>query len=357
MLKLKSSYYKRDSLALKEGALIFPIALAGFIAGGVLAVFISPLFGVWSLAAQIVIPQFTMLGACVLYCHFRYINIVDSLRVKTLSGKQIVLLPVVTLATVFAFAPIAQLFVWILTELGYNSTGLPLDEDMPGMVYLVIFALIVVLPAIVEEAVFRGYILSGLKKKGATFALLMSSLLFMLMHGSPTQTVHQFMLALVMGYTVIVSDSLLAGSIVHLANNSFGVMAISILTMLNGGWIIWVIVFVFGIILLPGLLFVFTKLSEEKKSPVPFVLGWMPVTQQGGAPYSIGEKPIDWFDSIATFYKGLFKSLTFKGIKAALKSFDDKYTPNAQARKARLPALLFVAIGVAMLLWVLELLI
>ena len=77
-----------------------------------------------------------------------------------------------------------------------------------------------ILPAIVEELVFRGAIMQSLRRFGDTFALLVSSLLFGLVHGNLVQAPMAFITGLAIGYFVLRTGSLRTGTLVHLINNA-----------------------------------------------------------------------------------------------------------------------------------------
>lgn len=82
---------------------------------------------------------------------------------------------------------------------------------------LLVFA---VLPAILEEMVFRGYLLQSLRPYGDRTALLVSSLLFALMHGNVLQVPFAFMVGLVLGYVVIETNNFWLAVCIHFANNA-----------------------------------------------------------------------------------------------------------------------------------------
>ena len=80
-----------------------------------------------------------------------------------------------------------------------------------------------VAPAIFEELLFRGTILSGLKEYGIKVAVIVSAVIFTFMHGNPEQTVHQFIIGAVVGYIFFKSGNLWLGIIVHFFNNFISV--------------------------------------------------------------------------------------------------------------------------------------
>ena len=82
-------------------------------------------------------------------------------------------------------------------------------------------------PAICEEVAFRGFILSGLRKgRSATWALVISALLFGLMHvllSLSQQLFNASLMGLVLGLLALRSGSLLPGILFHFVNNAFAV--------------------------------------------------------------------------------------------------------------------------------------
>lgn len=77
-----------------------------------------------------------------------------------------------------------------------------------------------ILPAVTEELLFRGVILNGLNSKlSQNRAVIFSALMFMLIHGSLQQTVYQFILGLLLGYTFVKTNNLLYPMLLHFFNN------------------------------------------------------------------------------------------------------------------------------------------
>ena len=98
---------------------------------------------------------------------------------------------------------------------------LMLDDKDPSLA-LAIF-LVAVSPAICEEMLFRGFILSGLRSLGQWPALFISALLFAVAHGSIYRMMPTFFLGLLLGYAVWRSGSLVPGILIHGFNNGIAV--------------------------------------------------------------------------------------------------------------------------------------
>ncbi len=97
--------------------------------------------------------------------------------------------------------------------------------DSPSGIFGFLLSLLAtaVVPPLVEEFACRGLILGILRKYGDGFAVLVSAILFGLMHGNFDQMPFAFMVGLVLGYIVVKTDSLWIAVAVHAANNFISV--------------------------------------------------------------------------------------------------------------------------------------
>jgi sodium transport system permease protein len=84
-------------------------------------------------------------------------------------------------------------------------------------VYMLVFA---VLPAVCEELAFRGFILTGLRRRFRTgTAIVISSFLFAVAHMNVFQFLPTFVLGLVLGVLAVRGNSVLPGMAYHLMHN------------------------------------------------------------------------------------------------------------------------------------------
>ena len=111
----------------------------------------------------------------------------------------------------------------------FESVGVPepqmpsyLQQTIPSLLLnLFVFA---VLPALLEELVFRGYVLRTLRVYGDWFAVMVSSLLFGLMHGNISQIPFAFIVGLALGWLYVMTDNIWVPVAVHFANNAFSLV-------------------------------------------------------------------------------------------------------------------------------------
>ena len=71
---------------------------------------------------------------------------------------------------------------------------------------------------VIEEIIYRGFLMKSLQKYGKTFAILVSAAVFGLMHGNPLQSIFAFMVGLVFGYAAM-EYSIYFSILLHVLNN------------------------------------------------------------------------------------------------------------------------------------------
>ncbi|MCR5485655.1 MAG: CPBP family intramembrane metalloprotease [Clostridiales bacterium] len=83
---------------------------------------------------------------------------------------------------------------------------------------------IAVLPALIEEFSLRFVVMQPLRKYGDKFAIVMSSMVFALMHGNMVQIPFAFIAGVAIAYFVISTGSVWTGVLIHLLNNAYSVV-------------------------------------------------------------------------------------------------------------------------------------
>lgn len=162
----------------------------------------------------------------------RKINIIQETGMnKKVSAKLVGYAFLISIVCLIFFSDITSCFMEFLYLCGYKSvlSGIEIDTFWKYLIYVVITC---ATPAFCEELLFRGVIASGFKKYGKTLAVVLSALIFMLMHGNAEQTVHQFIIGLVIGYIFISTGNLWIGVIIHFFNNFIAVTELYIFTEL-----------------------------------------------------------------------------------------------------------------------------
>lgn len=125
------------------------------------------------------------------------------------------------LSIIIAF--ILTRFIWLVWEFILNKTGyVPVDDGTE--VYFIGIMFATILAPIIEEIVFRGWILKALQKYGNVVAITISSLVFGIYHGTITQSVPAIFIGIIFAILTIKYKSIIPSIIVHLLSNSLSVV-------------------------------------------------------------------------------------------------------------------------------------
>lgn len=182
---------------------------------------------------------------------------------KRVKGSLIGISVVLPIFSILAFLPVSILVEYVFGLMGYHAQPSYADyTKSAGLLVACIFALCI-LPAFGEEMLLRGALAHSLRAKGTIFAITISALLFALMHGSPVQFIHQFLIGLIMAYIVILTDCLWYSIIFHFMNNFVVILYEFIYVQAGATYSIpiwaYAVMFVVGIIGVGLLLVLFTK--------------------------------------------------------------------------------------------------
>lgn len=107
---------------------------------------------------------------------------------------------------------------WLFNRAGYSILrDFPLGSTPTSQAVMTVYA--AVLAPVIEEILFRGYLLGGLRRYGDRFAVISSAALFALMHGNLSQFLSALCIGLLLGYTRVQYGSLLLCILAHAGNN------------------------------------------------------------------------------------------------------------------------------------------
>lgn len=122
----------------------------------------------------------------------------------------------------FSLSRLNGYFIELLKLMGLqpktNAGSLP---DLSGGKIVPALLVVAVLPAVMEECLFRGIILGGAEEEtGTVRAIFIVGFLFSLYHGSPEQTLYQFICGCLFALLAVRSRSVLPGVVIHFLNNA-----------------------------------------------------------------------------------------------------------------------------------------
>lgn len=111
----------------------------------------------------------------------------------------------------------------------FKNIGINYEVDfgeIPGgfLGFMLTFIAIAVVPPLVEEFACRGLILGSLRKYGDSFAVVVSSIIFGIMHGNFKQIPFAFLVGMVLGFITIKTKTIWVAVAVHAFNNGVSVI-------------------------------------------------------------------------------------------------------------------------------------
>jgi len=167
-----------------------------------------------SMSLALLISQLTILLPFIIYCIFKRQNPFKVIRFKKISVKSAILCAVIALCSypvVICLNMLSMLFVEnamqnIMTEVVSN-----------GILFSLLF--MAVMPAIVEETIFRGVVYNAYSKRKPLLGVFLSAFLFGAMHMNFNQMPYAFFLGIIMALVMEACDSVIAPMIVHFTLN------------------------------------------------------------------------------------------------------------------------------------------
>lgn len=107
---------------------------------------------------------------------------------------------------------------------GDNAVESSAATPRAGYQLILVFITTAIVPAFVEEALFRGVVLKNLLPYGRTTAVFVSALLFGVMHQNAAQLFYATVAGLVIGYIYAYTKSIFTCVLIHFCNNAFSVL-------------------------------------------------------------------------------------------------------------------------------------
>ena len=155
-------------------------------------------------------------------------------------------------------------------RIGFIGSAPTLPDDVIGI--LLVFVSSAVIPAVVEEILFRKVVLSHLTPYGKWFAIVMSSLFFAFMHSNPSQILYAFVGGLVMGFVTLKCGSVLPAVIIHFSNNTLSLVYLLIKKYAEEKTFTFIVLFIDTVLSVMGIIavaiFIYKKkyILEERKT-------------------------------------------------------------------------------------------
>lgn len=193
-----------------------PVAIFSFIWSGVYGTYSSAL-GITAISVSLIASSLLMLWHVI---HFGYVK-VDRRLFSPVSAVALLL------CVFLGFSSMAVLD-WLNEALNLPNIMEDTFEGMKDNVFG-IFSICLLAP-VVEEVVFRGAIEGHLLRiwKNPRYAIIVSALIFGVIHGNPAQIPFAFLIGLLLGWLYYRTGSLLPGIFIHFLNNTTSVIMMNL---------------------------------------------------------------------------------------------------------------------------------
>ena len=144
---------------------------------------------------------------------------------RRINWKAILLSIAIGVVVYFLNIIISTFFNSFISMLGYRSAGSGGSDGASYPVWLLFVNIFMtaVLPAICEETAHRGMLLKGLGPLGQKWAIIISSVLFGLLHLNIEQVFYATLIGFLLGYISTICENIYPAIIIHFMNNFLSV--------------------------------------------------------------------------------------------------------------------------------------
>lgn len=170
-------------------------------------------------AAAIVIQILIFVLPTLFYSRLTSLSFTKKLNLRLFPPTKIVLILGLLGIMIFGSLTVSLLFGSIVGSVGGNTLSLSTGVSIAGMNPLFVIFAFCIVPAVCEEFVFRGVLLSEYSAYGPTAAVILTSALFAMSHFSFAELPSRFFCGIVLAGALYMTKSIFAPMLLHLANN------------------------------------------------------------------------------------------------------------------------------------------
>ena len=182
-------------------------------------------------------------------------------------ASKILIYSLIAIISFFALFPIVNCFDSLLTHLGVkiNTLSYPLNTTN----YFISLFTSALIPAVVEELLFRGIIFKGLKQHGKSFSIVLTTIIFAVYHMSISQTIYPLLFGLLLTLVTYKENNVLYCILMHFINN-FAALTISYfnISLVFKGWLYIALAIVLVLIFLACIIIAISKQPKSEMLPM-----------------------------------------------------------------------------------------
>lgn len=215
------------------GVVILSVMSSFFIGGIIISMFSSSpnQTNKIYLYLSFLIGQIVIILPPIYYLNFKKKSIYDSLRFKPVSFDTLVNSVLLSISVIILFDALERIINKIVPTPDYIIDLGKIMQPDSAMGFIFLFLAVVIMAPIGEEMVFRGFLQKFLEEywKDITRAILISSLIFAMIHFNPYWTIQIYLLGIILGFLSWKTKSIIPSIILHSLNNGIAF----ILTIFN----------------------------------------------------------------------------------------------------------------------------
>lgn len=208
------------------------IVFLATVAASFLGSFVNEFIGQFtgnSYLVRLLVGQIILIIPTLLYIVIYHLNIKETIRFHGIKWSNVILI------IVFAYLimPLMTLLSAISMLFATNTITDAVNEVVTSNPLVISLFAIAFVPAILEESVYRGIFYNEYRKANPWKGILLSGLLFGLLHMNFNQFIYAFVMGMIFALLIEATDSILASMIVHFVINGTSVVGTYILPKLN----------------------------------------------------------------------------------------------------------------------------
>ncbi|SHO49486.1 CPBP family intramembrane glutamic endopeptidase [Anaerocolumna xylanovorans] len=178
----------------------------------------------------LIISQFLLIIPSVIYLVRQKRGIADIIGFRRISFGNVVLLMIFT----FLILPLMGLINAISMLFVRNDTTQVIESLVGGNGLIIGLIMVGLVPCIMEESVYRGVLFQGYRTTSTLKGILLSGLLFGLIHQNFNQFSYAFVMGVIFAFVIEATGSILSTMIIHFIINSTSVISLILSTGPNG---------------------------------------------------------------------------------------------------------------------------
>jgi len=221
----------------------------------------------------------------IIYMLINRLSFKEVFRLNKLDLLPALLIILISVPALFAASMLNTIVVYLLQFIGsVPAQSIPAPGNLKELATGLF--VVAVSPAICEELMHRGIMLSAYENRGSMKAVVITSIIFGLFHFDITNLLGATFLGLLIGYYVIRTNSIYAGMLAHFVNNALNELMLyfsknelsspKFITIPEAELFASIVLGIGGLILIAILITVFSRVTEGKvtyKPPVSNVKG------------------------------------------------------------------------------------